>query len=308
MKLSIVTTLYKSEPYIEEFYRLIKHYAEKITTDYEMIFVNDGSPDNSLDVALKLMGNDEKIKIIDLSRNFGHYKAVITGISHAKGDYVFFIDIDLEEEPRLLETFWEEMQTHEDADVIMGVQEKRKGGWFERLSGSVFYNVFNFLSETKIVKNQIMARLMTRRYVDALCKQKDKVPVFMGICALVGFNSIIVPVKKKYRGATSYSLKRRFGAAVDLITSFSNLPLIYAFYLGLVIMTFSFVYIIYIIFEKIFHSSNVEGWTSLIASVWFLGGTILFFIGVVGIYLSKVFIEVKDRPYTIIKEIHEKIK
>ena len=152
MKLSIVTTLYNSSDYIEGFYDRITNTALKITGDYEIIFVNDGSKDDSLEKAVSLFQKDDRIKVIDLSRNFGHHRAIMTGLSHARGDYVFLIDSDLEEEPELLDIFWKELGNSTGVDVIYGVQEKRKGGLFERISGWFFYRFFNMVSDFKISK------------------------------------------------------------------------------------------------------------------------------------------------------------
>ena len=135
MKLSIITTLYKSSPHIEEFYQRISKVASKITSDYELIFVDDGSPDDSLQKVLSLFEIDKKIQIIELSRNYGHHKAIMTGLKYTKGEYVFLIDVDLEEEPELLIEFWNELEINKDCDVIYGAQNKRKGGWFEKIMG-----------------------------------------------------------------------------------------------------------------------------------------------------------------------------
>ena len=138
MLLSIVTTLYNSAPELIEFYERTSKCAQEITQDYELILVNDGSPDNSLELALSLNQKDDRVKVIDLSRNFGHHKAIMTGLSYAQSKYVFLIDSDLEEPPEVLNKFWEEMQNSDDTDVIYGVQDKRKGKFFERLSGFIY--------------------------------------------------------------------------------------------------------------------------------------------------------------------------
>ena len=174
MKLSIVTTLYKSSPYIDEFYARISKEAQKITDDYEIIFVDDGSPDDSLQKAVALYEKDSKVKVIELSRNFGHHKAIMTGLSHAKGEFVFLIDSDLEEEPELLGKFWEELHKEKELDVVFGVQESRKGGWFEKWSGEMFYKVFNYFSGVKIPKNFLTVRLMKQNYVKNLTSFQEK--------------------------------------------------------------------------------------------------------------------------------------
>ncbi|MCH7501573.1 MAG: glycosyltransferase family 2 protein, partial [Nitrospinae bacterium] len=153
MRLSIVSTLYNSAPHLLEFYERLTQCAQGITHDYEMILVNDGSPDASLDLALQLYEKDQRIRVIDLSRNFGHHKAKMTGLQHARGEYVFLIDSDLEEPPETLKRFWDEMQKARDLDVVFGVQEKRKGGLFERVSGAVFYKIINWFGDVKIPEN-----------------------------------------------------------------------------------------------------------------------------------------------------------
>ncbi len=157
MNLSIVTTLYYSAPYLHEFYTRICVEAEQMTDNYEVIFVNDGSPDNSLDIALSFCEKDSRVRVVDLSRNFGHHKAMMTGLMYAKGELIFLIDVDLEEPPESLTIFYEKFQ-NSDVDVVYGVQGKRKGPWFNQVSGSLFYILFNFLSYYPIPHNPLTAR------------------------------------------------------------------------------------------------------------------------------------------------------
>lgn len=142
MKLSIVSTLYQSSPYIDEFIRRVSVCAQQITEAYEIILVNDGSPDDSLHKALIAQRQDTHLKIVDLSRNFGHHEAGMAGLEQAQGEFVFLIDSDLEENPELLLQFWSELTRRPDVDVIYGIQEQRKGGWFEQFSGYLFYIIF----------------------------------------------------------------------------------------------------------------------------------------------------------------------
>ena len=175
VKLSIVTTLYKSAPYIEEFHRRAGEAARQLAgEDYEIVMVNDGSPDNSLDMALPLVEQDPRLKIVDLSRNFGHYPAMMTGLRYAAGDLVFLLDSDLEEEPEWLLPFMQQMET-EQCDVVYGVQKKRKGSLFEQVSGELFYRFFEVLSSLpKQPRNSITARLMRRDYVNALLMHQER--------------------------------------------------------------------------------------------------------------------------------------
>ncbi len=305
MKISIVTTLYKSSSFINEFHQRITETINKITSDYEIIFVNDGSPDNSLEVALKLFQNDKKVKIINLSRNFGHHKAIMTGLKYAKGDYIFLIDIDLEEPPELLWDFYDEIKKDENTDVIFGVQAKRKGKIFERVSGSIFYKVFNLISDIKLKDNVLTVRLFHKRYAKKILKCSEKNLFLAGLFEYIGFNQKPFIVKKLDKGSTTYTLRKKVKLLLNAITSFSSKPLELFFYLGFLISGLSFVYGMYLIFMKLFFSQTLEGWTSLMVSVWFLSGTILLSLGVIGIYLSKIFDEVKNRPRTVIKKIYE---
>lgn len=304
MKFSIVTTMFYSAPYLREFYDRITNSIHKITDDYEIIFVNDGSPDNSLELAIEIYNKDPKVKIIDLSRNFGHHKAIMTGLSKAEGDYVFLIDCDLEEEPELIEMFWRTLNTSNTTDVAYGVQEQRKGQWLEKYSGEIFYYIFNTLSNITIPPNFVTCRLMKRKYVEALLEFKEQEIFLGGLLVATGFNQVPITVIKHNISPSTYSLHRKISLFLNSITSFSNRPLIYIFYLGLIISGLSIIASIYLFCKKIFVGINVEGWTSLIVSLWFIGGLIIFCIGIVGIYLSRIFMEVKNRPYTIIKDFY----
>ena len=306
MKLSIVTTLYKSSEYVEEFYKRITKEAHKITNDYEIIFVDDGSPDDSLQKSVALYEKDLKVKVIELSRNFGHHKAIMTGLSHAKGEFVFLIDSDLEEEPELLEHFWKELHKDKNTDVVYGVQESRKGDWFEKLSGVFFWKLINFLSPVKIPINMITARLMTSKYTQSLISYKESEIFIGGIWAHMGYKQKAINVNKGSQSETTYSLKRKLALLVNSITSFSSKPLIYIFYIGLITTFISTVFILKLVVDKLLFGLTFEGWTSLIVSVWFFGGLIILLLGVIGIYLSKIFIEVKQRPYTIVRNFFEK--
>lgn len=304
MKLSIVTTLYKSSPYIDEFYERITTEAKKITDDYEIIFVDDGSPDDSLKKAISLHEEDKKVKVIELSRNFGHHKAIMTGLSHAKGDFVFLIDSDLEEEPELLSKFWEEIEGSDDLDVIYGVQQNRKGKLFEKFSGGLFWRIFNSLSDIEISENPLTARLMKNIYVTNLVRFNEKELFLAGVFKLVGFNQSELPIKKKSKVSTTYSLFQKFKLLNNAIVSFSSFPLHLSFYLGAIISMVSFIYGIYLVFNKLFFNNIASGWTSLMVSIWFLSGVLLLSVGILGLYISKIFSEVKNRPI-IEKNIYE---
>jgi len=300
MKLSIVTTLFRSAAYVDEFHERASRVAAALTPDYEVVFVNDGSPDNAVDRAIAIFQRDTHVRVLDLSRNFGHHKAMMTGLEHARGDLVFLLDVDLEDQPEWLGEFHRAMQST-GADAVYGVQSRRKGGLFERLSGAIFYKGFNALLEHPIPENAVTARLMTRRYINSLVRHRDREMTMAPLWALTGYRQEPVVVEKKSRGDTSYSVRRRISALVDNVTSFSNRPLVYIFYLGSIIMLISAVAAGVLIWKTEHGEVGVPGWPTLIVSIWFLGGITIFCLGVIGVYLSKIFMETKDRPYTIVR-------
>ncbi|WP_416398651.1 glycosyltransferase family 2 protein [Allohahella sp. A8] len=306
MKLSIVSTLYQSAAYVSEFYERASASARKVVGDhFEIVLVNDGSPDDSLELAIKLAEQSSHVVVVDLSRNFGHHKAMMTGLAHAKGERVFLIDSDLEEEPEWLEAFSLQME-REKCDVVYGSQERRKGNWFERWSGQWFYRFFKALTGLALPENVVTARLMSRRYVEALLRHEEREVFMAGLWHITGFDQRPHTVKKHNVSETTYTLRRKMSLLVNSVTSFSNAPLVSIFYIGVSISSFALVYIAYLVTHWLFLATPMSGWTSVMASIWLLGGMVISFIGVVGIYLSKIFSETKQRPYTIVRQIYAK--
>lgn len=304
MKLSIVATLYKSDKYIEEFCQRVSRVARLHAGDsYEIVLVNDGSPDSSIDIAMSLAHDDSHIVVVDLSRNFGHHKAMMTGLSYSQGDFVFLIDSDLEEDPEWLAVFFENMNNL-SCDVVYGVQEKRKGGWFERLSGYFFYKIFNWLTGLSMPANIVTARLMSRRYINALLSHQEREVFMAGLWHITGFSQVPLFVKKKSTSESTYSFGKKMALLVNSVTSFSNIPLVLIFHVGIIISIIAMLYIVFLVANRIVLDKPLSGWTSVMASIWLLGGMIISFIGVVGIYLSKIFSETKRRPYTIVKSVY----
>ena len=306
MKLSIVTTLYQSAPYINKFHERASSSAKQMVgDDYEIVIVNDGSPDNSLDLAIRLTEQDSHVVLVDLSRNFGHHKAMMTGMAHTKGELIFLIDSDLEEEPEWLLKFDEQM-VKERCDVIYGVQVARKGSVFERVTGAIFYKLFRKLTGINQPDNIVTARLMTQRYVKALISHRERELNIGGLWITTGFKQANQLVRKHSTSPTSYTLTGKLGHLINAITSFSSLPLILTFYSGLFISITAFFFIAYLFLQFFLIASPPSGYTSLIASIWFFSGLIILFLGLQGIYLSKIFSEVKQRPYSIIRHVYRK--
>ena len=306
MKLSIVTTLYGGAPYLREFHECCCAAAAGITDQFEIVLVNDCSPDESLDIALELHEKDSRVRVIDLARNFGQHKAILTGLAHSRGELVFWLDSDLEEDPEWLHLFYERMQ-ETGADVVYGVQRKRKGRLFERMSGALYYSIFRVLSSHTVPRNQVAARLMTRRYVESLIEHRDHEVFLAGLLAITGYEQIPVTVEKADKGTSSYSLRKKLAITLNSVTSFSNVPLVLIFYLGMVVTVAALSAALFTLVAKLFFVDFELGWPSLIISIWLLSGLTFSCLGVIGMYLSKIFIETKDRPYTIIRQSYDRV-
>ena len=305
MELSVVTTLYRTAGTLAEFHRRATDAARAITESYEIIFVNDGSPDESAARAIALHERDPHVVVVDLARNFGHHRAMMAGLARARGAHVFLIDSDLEEDPAWLTEFWE-TRSRERADVVYGVQTRRKGNPIERLLGWLFYRTINLLFEYPVPDNLVTARLMTRRYVRALVAHRERNFAIAGLWAMTGFVQVAVPVVKLSLGQTAYGFVTRAAALVNAVTAFTARPLVWIFYLGGVIMALSVVTAGYLVAARLFRQTYLEGWVSVFVSIWFLGGLTLFCLGMIGIYLSKVFEETKRRPYVTIRAIYRR--
>ncbi len=302
MELSIVTTLFRSAPYLREFHRRVTLAAEKLGLDFEVVYVNDGSPDDSQVIAESICDADPRARVLELSRNFGHHKAMLTGLADARGALVFLIDSDLEESPEWLIDFDSHRRTT-GADVVYGVQERRKGGFLERWSGDLFYRLFAVLSDCPMPRDMATARLMTRPYVRSLVAHEDREVCLAGLWTITGFRQTPLKVQKLSKGSSTYSLGRRLAVLVNAVTSFSALPLWGIFCLGCLILGVSLVAALVMVTWRLL-GHVLEGWTSVMLSVWLLGGLCLFSLGIIGVYLAKVFGEVKRRPLTVVRSIY----
>ncbi len=307
MHLSIVTTVYQSEDYILDFYSRITQISQVISEDnYEIIIVNDGSEDLSLSIIKEIHNDDSKVSIINLSRNFGHHRALMVGLEYACGDIIFLIDSDLEENPEELQRFYLELNKDKDIDVVYGVQEERKGKFLEKISGKIFYKLFNLLSDTaNIPENLSTVRIMRRAYVEALLSFKDKEIYFAPLANLAGFKQKELTIKKGFKKKTTYNFSKKYHLFINSIFSYTSKPLYLMFYIGSLVTLFSFSYLLYLIIGYFLYGVQVSGWASTIVSIWFFGGLTILFLGIISIYISKIYTESKNRPNYIVKEFLE---
>lgn len=307
IEISIVTSVYNVADFIPDFYSRTVKAAEKLTNAFEIIFVNDGSPDNSAEIISSLLQKDERVILVNLSRNFGHHQAIMAGLTQARGNKIFLIDSDLEEDPEWLIDFNKEMETGK-WDVVYGIQKSRKGHMFEQVSGTIFYKLINIFSNTQIPVNLCTVRLMKRQYIDELTRIGDKNLFLGGVFAWIGFRQTGKVVTKTLREKHStYLLRHKAQLAINAVTSFSSMPLWLVMHFGFLLSILSLVSGIFISVQKVFfHETIGFDWKILMVSVWFLGGLIIMFIGGSGIYIAKIFEEVKQRPPYIVQEVLQK--
>lgn len=300
MPISIVTTLYKSAPFIDEF---VARSLALMGEDDELILVDDGSPDNSLDLARSHAVRDPRIAVVELARNFGHHLAILAGLGEARGDQVFFVDSDLEEQPELLTEFRTLMDAS-GADVIFGVHDHSHGSALRRATSRAFWRCFNWASDADTPLDICNVRLMKRRYVDALLSLPETNVFLGGMFHWVGFKQIAVPIERRIQRETStYSIRARFALAVRSLVSFSTAPLKAMFLLGVGISSFSIVLATYYAVLRFLNPKIPLGFTTLIISIWFLSGVIVACLGVIGIYLAYIYTEAKRRPRVVVKEV-----
>lgn len=270
---------------------------------YEIIFVDDGSKDATLEEIKEVARANASIKFISFSRNFGHQKALKAGLDHAAGDCVISMDADLQHPPELIKKLIERWK--EGFDIVYTIrQDLNNTGFIKKTTSALFYKIINKISDVDIPMGAADFRLMDRKVVDELKKFNENWLFLRGLVSWLGFNQtgIEYTVQNRQFGESKYSLKKMISFALQGITSFSIIPLRASIIVGLFISFLSFLYTIYALFDKFFFKTTVPGWTSILISVLFLGGIQLIFLGVIGEYLGKMFIETKNRPNYIIKE------
>ena len=303
--LSVITPCYNEQETISYFYNETIKYLKTIDIDYEILFVNDGSKDKTLEECLKIKNKDNNIKIINFSRNFGKEAAMLAGMEEAKGDYVVIMDTDLQDPPKLLPEMYRILK-EENYDSVATYRVTRKGeppirSFFARL----FYKLINKMVDVEIVDGARDYRMMKRQMVDAIISMQEYHRFSKGIFAWVGFNTKYLEFENVERiaGETKWNFWKLFKYAIDGIVGFTTLPLRLATIAGALVSTFGFIYMIYIAVKAIVIGDPVAGFPSLIVIITLLGGIQLLVLGIIGEYLARTYMETKKRPVYIIKEI-----
>jgi dolichol-phosphate mannosyltransferase len=303
---SIVLPIFNEEkniPLILDRIRTI--FTEKVDKyDYEVICVDDGSKDNSFTILEEISKKDKHIKVLNFSRNFGHQLAITAGYDYSAGDAVICMDADLQQPPELVPQMIEKWE--EGYDIVYTIRHSSvKQSILKTAIPSFFYTLINLISKTKINKNAADFRLISRNALNEFLQMREANRFIRGMVGWIGYRTTTIDyeVQKRIHGQSSYSISRLITFAIDAITSFSGTPLRFAFMLGLIIASLSFVTIIYYIIQYVFFDARyISGWLSVWISILFLGGIQLIFIGIVGEYIFKIYIEVKGRPLYIVNK------
>lgn len=305
--LSVVIPIYNEEENIQLLYTRIKGVLDKMEVSYELVFINDGSKDQSLLLIEGLAAQDNTVKYIDFSRNFGHQIAVTAGLDHTVGNRVVIIDADLQDPPELIPDMYRKMD--ENYQVVYARRINRKGEKFlKRTTAKIFYRTLSSITAFDIPLDAGDFRIMDRKVVDVLKQMPEQQKFLRGQISWIGFNQTYIEYDREERhgGQTGYTYKKMFRFALDGITSFSNLPLKVASLMGFFVSAIAFIIMLYALYIRFFHNDYVQGWTSMIISIMFIGGIQLICVGIIGEYISRISTNVRQRPLYITNKTNMK--
>lgn len=302
MKISIISPIYKAENIVEELVRQIVKNIEPLMHEFEIILVNDGSPDYSWMKIQEICHKDSRVKGVNLSRNFGQHYAITAGLSYASGEWVVVMDCDLQDRPDEIPNLY--TKALEGWDSVFAQRIERQDSFFKRMTSKCFYKLFSYLTETRQDSSVANFGIYNRKVVKAILSMQDSVRYFPTMAQWVGYNKCYLPVRHSERleGTSSYNLKKLFKLAFDNVIAFSDKPLKLVVKFGFFLSFMSLCIAFYFLIRYILGDINVIGFASLIVSIWFLSGMIVMLIGIVGIYIGKVFDNTKKRPLFIVNE------
>jgi len=300
--ISIVSPVYKADKIVQELVKQVKENLLTITEDFEIILVNDASPDNSWVAIATECEKDKRVKGINLSRNFGQHYAITAGLTYAKGEWVVVMDCDLQDRPDEIPNLYKKAM--EGWDIVFAQRAERKDGFFKKKFSSLFYTFFSYLTDTKQDASVANFGIYNKKVIAAILSMKDQIRFFPTMVQWVGFNKFYLKVKhsERFEGKSSYNFKGLFKLALNSILAFSDKPLRLTAKLGFGITLISLLVMLVYFIMYLNGSIKVLGFASLIISFWFLSGIIIFILGFVGLYIGKMFEKVKDRPNFIVKE------
>ena len=302
MKLSIVSPVYRAELVLDELVERIAKSVPSAFNSYEIILVDDFSPDRSWQKIIEISSENSNVRGFKLSRNFGQHYAITAGLNQVSGDYVVVLDCDLQDQPEEIEKLFNESQ--KGFDIVLARRYERKDSFYKKTVSKLFYKTLSYLTGTKQDATVANFGIYSKQVIDEVVKLEEKIKYFPTMVKWVGFSTAYVNVEHASRseGKSNYNLKKLLNLALDIILAYSDKPLRLIIKFGLSIAMVSFLMVIYVLFEKITGKVSVSGYASLIISIWFLSGCLLTTLGVVGLYIGKIFEGVKNRPSYIIEK------
>jgi len=303
MKLSIAIPVYNEEDNIPELHRrllqAIKNDFKKFK--YELIFVDDGSNDNSFKTLQNLRKKDKNIKIIQFSRNFGHHIALTAALNNATGDFIVMMDADLQDRPEEIIKLYRRLK--EGYEIVYAIRKNKQFGIFKKINSAIFNKSIQFLVNEKIIINSTIFRIMTKDVVTNINNLKENNRYMIGIVGWVGYKSIgqVVLHDKRFKGETKYNLRKQINLASNAIFSFSDYPLRLGIRCGMLVVLVAILLSFFALARKLVYGTALEGWTSILITILFLGGFQIIFLGIIGEYVGRIYTETKKRPLYIIK-------
>ena len=306
MKLSIVSPVFRAELVLDELLERISNSVPSDFYSYEIILVDDFSPDKSWQKIVDISNRNPNVKGFKLSRNFGQHYAIIAGLNQVSGDYVVVLDCDLQDQPEEIEKLF--LESQKGFDIVLARRYERKDSFYKKISSKLFYKVLSYLTGTDQDATVANFGIYSIQVVKEVVKLEEKIKYFPTMVRWVGFSTSYVNVEHASRpeGKSNYNLKKLLNLALDIILAYSDKPLRLIIKFGLTVAMISFWMVVYVLFEKLTGKVSVSGYASLILSIWFLSGCLLTTLGVVGLYIGKIFEGVKNRPsYIIEKSINE---
>ena len=301
-RISVVIPVYKAEDCLHELYRRLVSALSTISEDFEILMVEDCGGDRSWDIICEFSQQDPRVRGFRFSRNFGQHYGITAGLDNACGEWVVVMDCDLQDRPEEIPRLYKKAQ--EGFDVVLALRVERKDPLFKRLSSYLFFKLFRYLSGLDYNGNAGNFRIVSRKVADNYRKMRENLRLFGGLVTWMGFPTAAIQVQHAERatGGSSYTFRKLLHLAGDTVIAYSDKPLRVTVKFGLVISLIAFAFGIYFIVRTLFYNLPVAGWPSLIVSLYFLGGVIISILGIIGIYLGKVFDEVKGRPLYIIAD------
>lgn len=301
--ISVVIPVYGCNDCLNKLYDRLAKTLAKISNRYEIILINDGSPDNSWTTIKSLSLKDDRVKGINFSRNFGQHYAITAGLDNCTGEWVVVMDCDLQDQPEEILKLYNKAK--EGYDCVLGNRYQRQDKFFKSLFSKVFYKVLSYLTDTE--QNYSIANfgIYQRKVIDTIKNMRENLRYFPVLVRWTGFNTVSIDIEHSKRniGESQYTFKKMLKLGLNVIIAFSDKPLRLTVRLGLTISFIAVIYAAVVTIRALYGDVSTQGWSSLIISIWFLSGLIIFTMGVIGIYLGKAFDEIKKRPIYIISEM-----